>query len=100
MIPAGMDISRPIVGAILEVARHNEPETFSAFFCGGVIANVLGNLPEDYWQKFRQIEPCDQPGCDCHLLRARTLPFLEMIRADYQATMAARGKPVPPVAEK
>lgn len=79
----------PIVAAIMAVARSNEPDKFAAFFCGGVIANVVGNLPEDYWVEFRKsVLPCGQPGCDCHKMREKLMPFLEIVRADHQAAVA------------
>jgi len=59
---------------------------------GNIIGNTLGNLPDDYWEEFKKIETCDEPGCDCHLLAQKIMPSLIEIREDFRKTMAARSR--------
>lgn len=56
-----------VCSALAEVGRDMHPQEFKAFLCGGIIANVVGNMSDDYWREFVKVEPCGLPGCDCHL---------------------------------
>ena len=72
------------VGHLLREARANDPQHFKAFFCGAIIANVVGNLPAEYWEKFIVRVPCDRPGCDCHLMSDPVIEALKTVRAEHQ----------------
>lgn len=77
-----------VVDFLLEVARHNDPETFRAFFLG-VIANVVGNLPDDYWRKCLKSEACDEPGCDCHVVNDKMVAALDALLDDWKEHVPA-----------
>ncbi len=79
--------ARRIVSEILRIAARTEPEPFRAFFGGAIVTNVLGNLPNEYWQKFSDVKPCDNPKCDCHVLQLKIMPILELMREDFKETM-------------
>lgn len=50
-------ISR-IVPEILLVAEKMHPQDFQAWFCGGIITNTIGSLPDSYWDQFKTKHPC------------------------------------------
>ncbi len=52
-----------------------------------MIANIVGNMSDRYWEQFRKVEPCGRPGCDCHLTIAlHGTKLFELIREDFLAT--------------
>lgn len=78
-----VEVGHLVVPAVLEVAKTLPPEEFKAWFCGGLITNVVGNLPEDYWAKMMPSEPCDKVGCNCHKFGAMLMPVLDVMRTDH-----------------
>lgn len=74
------EVVKLIVERCLGVASVNPPSEFAAWFCGGIIANVIGNLPDEYWEKMSTPVPCGRPGCDCHLHEQDALKFLSELR--------------------
>ncbi len=84
-----MQEHKMIVGLLLDYSRESQPAEFRAMFCG-LIANVVGNLPDDYWREFLRVEICSEPGCDCHKIQEPVLAALAALRADHKAEMATR----------
>ena len=74
---------RNTVKHLLITAASSDPKAFNAFFVG-LIANVIGNLPEDYFKAMMKVEPCGREGCDCHLMRRDEAIFLEALRDDHK----------------
>lgn len=61
----------------------DDPKEFQAALTG-IIATVVGNIPEDRWQKFIKVEPCWTPGCDCHLtLQPHGIELFKLLREEY-----------------
>lgn len=77
-----------IVAHIIKGIRENQSfsEGGFAFFTGGIIANVLGNLTDPEWQDITKdtAKPCETPGCNCHKIRETVLSALEAFREDHK----------------
>lgn len=58
----------------------------------GLIANIIGPLPEWYWQAILADvqRPCDDPGCDCHTFKSRVFDALDELRSDWIGTVGGR----------
>lgn len=69
----------------MKVARANDADYFSGYFCGGIIANVVANLTDEEFAAFVKPEPCGVTGCDCHLRFGDLRKALVELRADHQA---------------
>lgn len=68
---------------LLLVAKANEPKYFTPALMG-MIATVVGLLPDEYFEKMTVIEPCGRVGCDCHLtIQPEGIRFLRAIREDF-----------------
>ena len=78
-----------VVKFLLKMARENRPEHFKAFFVGGVLANTVGSLPDDYWREMMKSEICGEPGCDCHVVGEKAMEALDAIRDDWKANAPA-----------
>jgi len=76
--------ARSLVVILLKIASHSHPQAFKAFLMGGVLANVVAALPEDYFEQMVKAEPCGRQGCDCHLLAAEARNLLTSLREDHQ----------------
>lgn len=72
------------MSVLLKVARANGAGSFSGYFCGGIIANVIGNLTDEEFAEFNKPEPCGRTGCDCHLLFGDLRKALAELRADHR----------------
>lgn len=79
-----------VVSAFMVASQKVPPGAFMAMLCGGVITNVVGNLPEDYWQQCKDITPCGNPGCDCHVLQTEMVAMLQKLRDDWKSTLNKR----------
>jgi hypothetical protein len=77
------DFAVDVVAQLLEFAAIH-PRAFRNFFCGAIVANVVGNMPDEHWAKFSKMEPCGQPGCDCHLANIGFMTALKELREDHQ----------------
>lgn len=74
-----------IVEEIGRVARANRerPEEFFAWFSGAIVANVVGNLSPEFWSKAMDVRPCGEIGCDCEVMRKKSMELFEIIRNDF-----------------
>lgn len=70
------------IGQVAQANRDN-PAAFFAWFSGGIIANVVGNLSPQFWEKAMDIRPCGQIGCDCEHHVKKTMALFELIRNDF-----------------
>jgi len=86
----GKEIRR-LTREMLNVAEKSHPLDFGAF-CGALLANVSGALPDPYWNKMMNIGPCDVPDCDCHILGSKTMEVLNLLRKDHQKTLTERNQ--------
>lgn len=69
---------------LLLLAKENDPQTFCAAFMG-TVANVIGNLPKEYFEQMVKVEPCGRVGCDCHLgLQLHGSRLLRLLREDWE----------------
>ena len=80
---------RRLTREMLAIAEKSHPLDFGAF-CGALLANVSGALPGPYWAKMMAVTPCDVPGCDCHVLAAKTMEALNLLREDHRKTLTRR----------
>jgi hypothetical protein len=81
-------LAEAVVAMLLRFAARNDPQKFKGYFMGAIVAivaNVLGNLPEHYWEQFIKAHPCNVPSCDCHRLASEVAPALEALRQDFKA---------------
>lgn len=91
MMPDAM--CRHIVGSCLARAHAMPPHAFSAFLCGGIVANIIGNLPDEYWREMMRVEACGRPGCDCHVLQEQVMQTLDAMRKDHKKNVTKKGGP-------
>lgn len=79
-----------MVPTLLVVARVTPPQEFQSML-GGLIANVVGNLPDHYWEDFKRITPCDVEGCTCHLdVMPKVIEALDILRKDHRDYLAKK----------
>ncbi len=83
-------VKKAVVGLLLETAKSSSPEGFRAFFTGAIIANVVGNLPDEYWREFLQVKICDEPGCDCYRTQQILVEALDAVRDDHHKTLGGK----------
>jgi len=82
-----------IVETLLTIASCNKAPEFRALFLGGIVANVAGNLPDDYWVEFMKVEKCNIPGCDCDsVIKETVLKAINALRDDHNKTMKRKNK--------
>lgn len=77
-----------LIHELLEYAKETHPQEFKAFLMGGIITNVLGMLPEEYWKEFIKAVPCNSVNCDCHVGAAKSAPMLQAMRDDWKRVIA------------
>jgi hypothetical protein len=85
------ELAHHVVASMLAIARENKPEDFRAYFIGGIVANVVGVLPADYWKEFIDVGPCGRPGCDCHVVSEKLMPGLIALREDHKLNAPPSG---------
>ena len=84
-IEMGGDIPPQILsylGGIIAKALSKYDPVAAQSVMGGVLANIVGNIPDEHWEKMKTEAalPCDRPGCTCHLLHKSTFDQLELLR--------------------
>lgn len=79
-------MEKVLVKIFLKMAKATPPADFAALFFGGVVANVVGNLPDDYWQELvrESSKPCARAGCDCQKMNVQILAVMDALRADHK----------------
>ena len=83
-----------VTQAVLFLASELPPGDFKACFAG-MIANVVGNMPEDYWREFIKVEPCGRPGCNCHEeVQKNGAELFKLLRKDHQEHCDVSSGPV------
>lgn len=75
--------------ALLALANAIKPQEFKTVI-SAVLANVVGQLPDDYWKEMMISLPCTSPGCDCHVVAGHTMDALTLLRNDHIKTLSAR----------
>ena len=69
---------------MLYAAQVLPPQVFKGLFSASV-ANVVGNLSEEYWAQFVKCEPCGREGCRCHLETAfHAGELFKLLRGDHE----------------
>lgn len=91
---------RAIVGLLLHMSKQCPPADFRTFLSGAIIANVVGNLSDEYWREFSKMEICDEPGCDCYVVATKLVEALDALRDDHRKTMSSKSANPPPVMRK
>ena len=76
-----------VVDLLMGAARERAPREFQGFL-GGIVGNVVGNLPQHYFDQLVIASPCGRHGCDCHEIAAPFLASLKAIRDDHNRTIA------------
>lgn len=58
-------------------------------FLGGLLANVVGPIPDEAWSEMMEDSkhPCGQPDCGCETLRTETFTTLDKLRTDWREQM-------------
>jgi hypothetical protein len=73
-----------IIEQALIVAKGVHPQSFKAWFAG-FIANIVAQLPDDYWAEFIKVKPCGRVGCTCHLdVAFHGAQLFKLLREDYK----------------
>jgi len=68
-------------------AQTSHPQHFRTIFAS-YIANVVANLPDDYWEACKKIDPCGRVGCNCHLgLVPTAMKLFDLLRQDHKEVM-------------
>ena len=69
---------------LIFAAALTPPAAFKARL-SAMVANVIGNLPDDYWRQFIKLEPCGRPGCACHLgVQKQGVELFKLLRQEHQ----------------
>lgn len=69
----------------MELAQTNEPKMFVAYMMG-TVANIVGNMSQEYFDEMTKVEPCGRVGCDCHLgIMDQGCKCLRLLREDWEA---------------
>ena len=66
------------------VAQALHPHDFRIWLFSIVMANVVGNMPDDYWEQMMDCKPCPEAGCDCHLMARQFMAAMNIIREDHK----------------
>lgn len=75
------DVERLLIDAAVQV----EPGAFKARFAA-MIANVVGNMSDEYWKEFVKVEPCGRAGCTCHLdVQFHATEIFKLLRKHHEA---------------
>lgn len=75
---------------LTEIAVANDPIAFRGAL-GGVLANCLGHLPDEYFARLCELKPCGVPDCTCHLELGRVaVEYFQKLRADWEEVVKAR----------
>lgn len=78
-------------GPIAEALKNTDPDRAQAIL-GGLIGNIVGNLPDDHWKEIVKLSeaPCSQEGCTCHIYQKKVYDALEMLRQTWKEVVAKR----------
>jgi hypothetical protein len=76
-------------GAILAIQKRIHPLDFQILL-SSLLANVVGDIPDDYWARMVVTKPCDVPGCDCHIVAGIVMAALDLLRNDHTKTLNDR----------
>lgn len=82
MSPGEKNLIATLVKSLLVMASHMPAAEFRAALLGGVLANTLGSLPDNYFETLLANQPCGRPGCDCHCMFDELKPGLIKLRND------------------
>lgn len=81
---------REFIAMVLKLCHTmntNAPEKFPPWFVSGIMMNVVGNLPDDYWEYLTTNEHCEKEDChSCNVMKI-VMPALTELRAYYQKLM-------------
>ena len=88
MAPEDVAHKTRILGLVLAKA----PDGHAAAFLCASIANMVGNIPQDKWEKMLKFKfpPCPTPGCDCHHAQEQFLQALIPIRRIFEKAIEKR----------
>lgn len=93
MALAGMD-SKQRCGLILRLlesqSKEMRPANFKGFVAGAVLANLLGQMPDEYFQQFCEVLPCNESGCNCVKVSQAATDFFKFLREDFANEIARR----------
>ena len=82
MNPASMPQRISILGKVL----GKSPDARSAvLLLTSSIANLVGNIPEELWEKMVKVDPppCKEPDCECHLVQKSLMKELIEVKKMY-----------------
>lgn len=82
---------RRLTGVLLSIQkqRHIHPLDFQIFI-GALLANVVGAIPDDYWDRMMVTNPCEITGCNCHVIAGHVMFALDILRYDHRKTLTKR----------
>jgi hypothetical protein len=80
-----------LTGVMLAIQkqRHVHPLDYQCFL-GALLANVVGSIPDDYWERMMVTNPCEVPNCNCHVIASHVMFSLNILRDDHRATLSTR----------
>lgn len=67
---------------LIQKAEHDDGQ---AIFTG-LMANIVGHMSDEYWAKLKADAtlPCEQPGCQCHIIQGKLFDALEGLREEWK----------------
>jgi hypothetical protein len=66
------------------------PANFKGWLCGSILSNLLGQMPDEVFGQFCEVNPCDQPGCNCVKVSQTATEFFKFLRDDFAQEMLRR----------
>jgi hypothetical protein len=73
-------------GALIGYSLAELPVEHASILLNGTVANIVGHLPEEHWQKMLAIsgKPCGKPDCQCHLQHGALFAALQTLREEWK----------------
>lgn len=76
---------------LIDKAQKLSPVDFQTILMA-TMANVVGNIPDDYWNHCKIVTPCREPNCDCQLTGQIVMAAMHVLRLDHRQTISKRGR--------
>jgi|GEM_PF-3818705 len=70
-------------------AKCSSPDSFRAFIVG-LLANFFYEMADEDFEMFCAVHPCNQAGCNCHIIAGEAAKFFRLLRADIREELCRR----------
>lgn len=75
---------RDIVQELLcSAAEQAGPKQFNTILYV-TVSNIVGNMTEEFWKEFADVQPCSDQGCDCHMATQKFVAALAEVRREHE----------------